>query len=522
MMIVLSNANGPKKNLDELVAIARKINIKAIEWKVEPEDISPYVSIEAGNEALIKLKIKLLNLETKVYGICLVVDFNNTQSAMFAKQCLDILKNLCGKVLRLIMKPVDLAMISDQTYNNMIGFLNSLGRYASYSAGGGGHGETTIRLAYDLLSQTTLNFTDLMRINNFLTSRSLGISLGYNQFSDLQKYTQILRECNQNELSLNHISIKEKITESKLRGIIAEAVQVYDGPLVVEVEAGNLVQIAKIINLAEDYQFDLKAYDYTKMSCPSSTARIIRALGQASLTPADDVEVGTLGTWHYTFTVGEQGIRTGGGLKMTFHHSTNWQPFQIDNPKAPNYVRVVTSGNAEVGNTIYTEDACLVIKVKVLAGNIAPGEKIELIVGDTSGGSSGSRAQTFQQNEFAFYAFVDATGLGHYFQQPNPPKIRITGGFAQRIKVIGPSIVYIGEPFEVGVRVEDHYGNTACNYESGLKVRLESKVVVDIKIVTLNDNQATRKIKGFIIKAKGRYLIEVEDNQGRVGVSNYI
>ena len=205
-----------------------------------------------------------------------------------------------------------------------------------------------------------------------------------------------------------------------------------------------------------------------------------------------------------------------------YHHSTDWQPFQIDNPKAPGYVRVVTSGNTKTCKALLNEDACLVIKVMVTEGEFTPGDRIELIIGDMSGGSEGSRAQIFQQKEFSFYAFVDAAGHGHYFAQPDPPKIRIKGGEAKRIKVIAPSIVFIGEAFEAGVRAEDRYGNTACGYDADLRVKIDGKYLERAEIETLNSNNATRKIKGLRLMDKGRYLIELEDSRGIKAVSNYI
>ena len=86
--------------------------------------------------------------------------------------------------------------------------------------------------------------------------------------------------------------------------------------------------------------------------------------------------------------------------------------------------------------------------------------------GDRTGGSPGTRAQTFLEAKRYFWVAVDAEGDGGFVTLAAPPSLSIVGGAAVKLVVIAPSTVTAGTPFSLLVRAEDQWGNPAAAYRA--------------------------------------------------------
>ena len=201
--------------------------------------------------------------------------------------------------------------------------------------------------------------------------------------------------------------------------------------------------------------------------------------GRATIDPTDDVVAGSFGTWTVTLTVGHHGIDDGGRVLIARFGACNWGDPQCERPDAANFTTVHTSGQAQLRAHFDAKahirpwKPALVIDVD--DGSLAPGDTVTVILGDTSFGSPGSRAQTFAQERYEFRVLVDPFGTGQAFRVPDPPMLRVIGGPAVQLRVRAPSEVVVNQPFPLTVAAEDRYGNPADGYQGTVRLATEAE-----------------------------------------------
>jgi len=112
---------------------------------------------------------------------------------------------------------------------------------------------------------------------------------------------------------------------------------------------------------------------------------------------------------------------------------------------------------------------------RVDPGRVAvPGRQDPRQIGDTSGGSPGSRAQTFRERGCEWRLLVDPFGTELYAVLEPSPRLDIVGGGIHRLVVIAPTTVRPGEPFEALVKAEDVWGNPCERFEGEVKLGVRS------------------------------------------------
>jgi len=517
METIFSNVKN-KCSESDLISRAHKVGINGIELLVDHNRLLELESLN-GDEKLNLLKSELDKSEIILHGFCLFTDFNMFDDIMLAKKCVNLLNKLEGKMLRLVMNPQK--NITKKTQGAIAAFLNSLARFSSYSAGGG-NGETIVRIAFDVLNQPGFGFDEILNINNALQeSRNAGVALNSDFKCSRETLEKIIQATNGHEFVVNHIAVSENGNIKKITEFLSAAKDIYDDPVILELEK-DAENTKAIIDEISKIKFDESNIDYSKVAYQSSVARFFRKFGTASVEPASDITAGTTGSWKYVFKVGGQGIRKNGGLKLAFHHSSNWEAFQFDDPEAGGFVSVTGPEYAGLEKKFTIHDACIYIHVIVSGEALKPDDEITIIIGDTSGGSKGSRAQTYTQDGFSFFTLVDPHGHGSFFQHPFPPTINIKSGKAKKIKVIAPSVVHVNENFDVKIRVEDSFNNVAVDYFSEFIIKINGKECENFQCKKIKENDALVKIKNVALDKTGVYVIEVIDKNNIVGKSNCI
>jgi hypothetical protein len=191
-----------------------------------------------------------------------------------------------------------------------------------------------------------------------------------------------------------------------------------------------------------------------------------RHVGRASITPAEPVVAGQLGSWTITYEVGAYGYDEFARLKIASRFASDWGSPQFTEPAGTNYVTVrlesrspttVATLSWEPRGYIRPWFKCLVVSIR--DGSLYPGDKIHVTIGDRSGGGPGSRAQTFRERGCEFRLLVDPFGTELYSVLEPSPQLDIVGGGIHRLVVIAPTTVRPGEPFEALVKAEDVWGN---------------------------------------------------------------
>ena len=140
--------------------------------------------------------------------------------------------------------------------------------------------------------------------------------------------------------------------------------------------------------------------------------------GTASLSPVDDVIVGTFGSWTIDYRVGELGVDDGSTILVAFSQTSDMGTPQFDDPQADNYCTVTTDGPATVTGTYdpagYVRPFKHAFEIAVVDGSLGPGDTVTLTLGDRSEGSRGLQAQSFVETDFRFRVLVDAHNTGDY------------------------------------------------------------------------------------------------------------
>lgn len=520
-------------SIDELISLSNETDIKDVELNCvkNANEKGIYFNLPAEGMALIRNRLTENNLN--VYSLSIKCNFADivarkgdedvdilAKELLFAKKSIDLLRYFGGSVLKVELQPLDKADMPENTLRSIANWLNSISRYASRSAGIADKEYKTVKIAYKPVCSECSLFNSVLEIHSGINNRAVGIALEIDGTTDESECLKLFGEVNLCELTINYITIDPTVDREFYKKILKEAAMSYDGNYAVISKIPPIKVLSHIKQDLKEIKFDTTMIDFLKQSYPSSVARAFKKCGSSCVTPESDVIAGTTGTWTYVYTAGEEGIRTGGGIKLRFHHSTDWQPFQLKNPDAGGYVGIRSNGSACLKQEILWEEACQVLKITVSEGVLHCGDTITITVGDSS---KGSRAQTFDQKKFVFFTAVDCTGYGYYFELVNPPYLKITGGKAEKIKVVAPSTVYAGEEFDAGIRVEDKYFNLASDFNGNFRFTVDGMDYPDAKFVISADSDSVLTIKGIRFDKCGCHVIEVkEENNKLSAVSNYI
>jgi len=216
-----------------------------------------------------------------------------------------------------------------------------------------------------------------------------------------------------------------------------------------------------------------------------SEQQIERLYGSATLSPAGPITAGSWGTWQLRYTAGSYGIDENGTLLVAWRFATDWGRPQTCDASAPNYVSARTDSRScqvaprfDPKGYIRPWRACLAIDI--FDGALLPGDTITISYGDRSGGSAGTRAQTFVEKAFCFRTLVDSQGSGQYVTLPSSPTAEIVAGEAERLVAIVPSEAEIGRPFGLLVKAEDGWGNPAAGYAGKIVLEEESGSIANL------------------------------------------
>jgi len=249
--------------------------------------------------------------------------------------------------------------------------------------------------------------------------------------------------------------------------------------------------------------------------------------GGAELSPRGKVVVGSTGTFTLTYHVGRYGFDDGGTLKIGMRMVSDWGHPQLDDPRAPNYTTVSTSGPAKLScrfdlkGYIRPYQKCLVVDVEEWA--LAEGDIITVVYGDTSGGSPGAAVQTYRQYRFDFRVAVDPFGTGEFVELDEFPTLEVVPASAARLVVVAPTRVGTGEEFAVGVKLEDEWGNPVVDYEGA--VHLENFLDFPGLPPTYRfteEDQGVRRFTGISCAGPGTFRLRVRSGEGFGGESNPI
>lgn len=230
--------------------------------------------------------------------------------------------------------------------------------------------------------------------------------------------------------------------------------------------------------------------------------------GSAVIHP-DAAVSGQYGTWVVTYTVGKEGIQTGGGIRVQMPDEWHAGPrnsanqLQTQDPVDNNYITAHTSNDeAEIRGIVEferdnilikhakqsmdgrSERYVFVVRVLVESGELEEGDTVSIVYGDRSSGSVGYRASAVSTKPLSILVAVDDNGNNRFQLIQDSPSITVNPSSAVELMVHVPSQAVVNETVRAVVSMVDqeanavHHGATIQLYDfSG-----QSEFPAEIKI----------------------------------------
>ena len=165
-------------------------------------------------------------------------------------------------------------------------------------------------------------------------------------------------------------------------------------------------------------------------------AQASTAAGSARIPEIETLVAGEFATWQLVFTVGANGLGTGGVVKIGTDSDTDRSLPQLHDPAAAEYLTVTGPSGAETA--VQVQDLVTILVINT-GRALEEGEEIAVTYGDRSGGGPGSRSQTFIEPRSYFWIEVDAEGAGDFIPIETLPELAVVGGEVVRLIVVAPS-----------------------------------------------------------------------------------
>ena len=244
-------------------------------------------------------------------------------------------------------------------------------------------------------------------------------------------------------------------------------------------------------------------------------------MGSARINVESPVTCGAWTTLELVYTAGHFGIDDLGGLKISFRSASDQTPPQFDQPKAPGYTTVTASNGARL-NASYSKNSNIrpwgnTLHIKCL-NFLSEGDTITVRLGDKSGGSPGTRMQTFREYAHEYRVHVDAFATYDFVVLPpeRQPIIALLPGPVARHIAILPTLRQVGEDFALGLKAEDLWGNPTdadqADYtlHSSMPVEGLPKRISMIKAI-----DGVLRLEGLRVKHEGDLRVEMLNDAGQ-------
>ncbi len=184
---------------------------------------------------------------------------------------------------------------------------------------------------------------------------------------------------------------------------------------------------------------------------------------------AGPFEARTHATIRQTWTVGSRAVEPGGGIVVARHFMANFGRFQAEDPGGDNHVTIASS-NPAVAFARHSARMSGMhggfrggvdnLMFRVVSGRLAPGDKVTVTYGDTSSDGRGILLPDFTSDRMPLPLYVDFDGSGMLVSLPIQP-IAVSGTAVAALHGFAPSVVAVGEPFDLHIRAEDRFYNRA-------------------------------------------------------------
>ncbi len=208
-------------------------------------------------------------------------------------------------------------------------------------------------------------------------------------------------------------------------------------------------------------------------------------VGTAAVNPDKGIS-GEHGTWTVTYTVGESGIVQGGGIRVELPDEWHSGPknsgnrLQTKDPKLDNYITANTTASGVTVQCIVederdetlikhpkksldgrTERFVFVVRVIVTGGALKAGDAINVVYGDTSGGSKGYWGASVSALPLPILIALDPDGDNRFELHASDLTLEALPGKPVYAQIHAPSNAQAGTPFLCRIAMLDKEFNPA-------------------------------------------------------------
>jgi hypothetical protein len=224
--------------------------------------------------------------------------------------------------------------------------------------------------------------------------------------------------------------------------------------------------------------------------------------------PDATVIAGSTNKFVYTYTAGDKGINTNGGLRVLSPYSSWSEPKLFDGA-----IKLVSRTGAKLSYELVHHHAWpygFIYNIVVAKGRLVKGDKIIINIGSNK--TDGVTVQTYIKDRVKFLTWVDIEGNDNYYALPanQTPHVKIIAGEPTRLRIACQAIVQKNKPFTATVIVLDnHYNALTKKYlrPISLSVYDESGVKLVTKTLVPKNNRCL--FTGLRVTKDGYYIIKV-------------
>ncbi len=234
--------------------------------------------------------------------------------------------------------------------------------------------------------------------------------------------------------------------------------------------------------------------------------------GSAVIEPLEPAEVRSHRTLVLRYTAGKLGLDDTGAIRVAFRMVTDAGKPQTDDPTKAGYVSATCTGGGRIvlsigphGQRPWTRT----VTAQLRGGYLSEGDTITMVFGDTSQGSPGMLMQTFAEGGYELRVSTDVQATGNFLPLDQQFSLPVVAGKAAVWKAVLPTLRRPGEPFHLGLKAEDAWGNPT-NIASG-KVELVPSLTVEGLPAPFNYAPADRSvvIENLTVQEEGVLTIKM-------------
>jgi hypothetical protein len=236
--------------------------------------------------------------------------------------------------------------------------------------------------------------------------------------------------------------------------------------------------------------------------------------GRMEITGGEAVLARGFATWRAAYICGESGLPVGGAIVLRrYPVSYDWSPPQGSQPGQAGYV-TVSAPRGALFDVQSGPMQAVVLRLQWPA--LLPGDRVEITVGDRSGGGPGMRVQGKPIREACWFGGSDcnADGEGRDLPETRGGRFAVVPGPAVGARIVTPALAHAGRPAEIRVEAVDAAGNPTGRFQGRYRLSCAPPLPGLPRAVEFRESDEGRKTLSLTWNRPGRYTLAARSDTG--------